>query len=161
MPPLPHAAPDVFYFAKSNFSTDTYILNTNYMTYQEARAFCGRNAANPVSYGSAAEQKEVEMAFINNGTLLPFFHRSYWMGLFTTADDYPAFRWLDKRFKGPSAGGYGSWGPSQPDARQTCAVANFTQSNRAQGTWGWNDQNCRNTFPVICRARGGWLLGLT
>ncbi len=102
---------------------------------------------------SAAEQKEVEQAFIGNGTLLPFFHRSYWMGLYTTADDFPAYKWYDTRFKGPSAGGYGNWGGSQPDIKSNCVAANFTQLNRASGAWGWNDQNCRNTFPVICRVR--------
>lgn len=126
------------------------------MSHAEARAFCGRNAANLVSYGSAAEQKEVEMAFINNGTLLPFFHKAYWMGLYTTADDYPEYKWYDRRFKGPTSGGYGSWGSAQPDNKLNCVAGNFSQSNRAQGIWGWNDQNCRNTFPFICRARSEW-----
>lgn len=56
-----HAAPGVFYFSKSNYSADSYILNTNYMTRDKAQAWCNDNAAHLVSYNSSAEQKEIEM----------------------------------------------------------------------------------------------------
>jgi pyridoxine/pyridoxamine 5'-phosphate oxidase len=52
----------VFYIAKSNYSQDSFILNTNYMTREKAQAWCNDNAAHLVSYNSSKEQAEVEGA---------------------------------------------------------------------------------------------------
>ena len=94
--------------------------------------------------------------FINNGTLFPFYHKAYWMGLYSNADEYPKYLWYDRRFKGPGSGGYGNWG-SGAQRKQYCAVGNASMTIRATGAWGWNDQNCSFTFPFICRVRSEFL----
>lgn len=46
-------------------------------------------------YRSLGLQVEVELYYADQGLLLPFFHKYYWMGLQSDRRSYPKFRWLD------------------------------------------------------------------
>jgi hypothetical protein len=58
-----------------------------------AESFCTDRGGHLVSYGSAAEQLDVEDYYVGKGLLLSLFHKSYWMGL--AADLWPFFKWAD------------------------------------------------------------------
>jgi hypothetical protein len=63
------------------------------------------------SYKSLDEQYQTEQFFIENGMLLPKFHKNYWMGLRTTEDNMPTFNWMDPLISGgPSVEDYQHWG---------------------------------------------------
>lgn len=68
-----------------------------------------------MSYGSAAEQLDVENYYVGKGLLLSLYHKSYWMGL--TADIWPFFKWADNVTPGwwPGGGLGVAWsGPCLP-----------------------------------------------
>jgi hypothetical protein len=66
------------------------------------------------SYGSLAEQKEVEDWFISRGFMLPQYQRLYWIGLRTPAykgsGSLSKFAWLDGSTPAPGATTYSRWG---------------------------------------------------
>lgn len=66
------------------------------------------------SYGSLAEQKEVEDWFVSRGFMLPQYQRLYWIGLRTPAYKGPGslskFTWLDGNTRPPSLTTYSRWG---------------------------------------------------
>jgi hypothetical protein len=43
------------------------------------------------SYSSFEEQYQTEQFFIDEGMLMPKFHKNYWMGLKTTEEDWPSY----------------------------------------------------------------------
>jgi hypothetical protein len=56
-------------------------------------------------------QYQTEQYFIEEGMLLPKFHKNYWMGLRSTTDAYPTFNWVDPLISGgPQPEGYNHWG---------------------------------------------------
>ncbi len=77
--------------AKSN---STYYLGTGELNALAAELACNALGGHLVSYGSAAEQREVEAAFVAQGGIIPGYHQLYWLGL--QASPYPQFTWLDK-----------------------------------------------------------------
>jgi hypothetical protein len=40
----------------------------------------------------SAPQYQTEQFFIDEGMLMPKFHKNYWMGLRTTNDEWPTFK---------------------------------------------------------------------
>ena len=75
-------------------SQDTYVLNTKPTAYSAAQLFCQGQGGNLVAYQAGDEQFEVEQYFINQGYLLPYYHRNYLMGM--KALPWPQFNWTDK-----------------------------------------------------------------
>ena len=49
------------------------------------------NGGHLASYSSFEEQYQTEQFFIDEGMLMPKFHKNYWMGLKTTEEDWPSF----------------------------------------------------------------------
>lgn len=57
------------------------------------------------------EQRYVEGYLAKQGLLLPHYHRHYWMGLSSSAADYPVFSWLDANAPALTGGSaYLHWG---------------------------------------------------
>jgi hypothetical protein len=73
--PLRHAAPVATPPYTSSLSGATFYLNTTASTFEAAQAACNANGGHLASYGTTAEQLEVEQWFIKQGYLLPAFHR--------------------------------------------------------------------------------------
>jgi hypothetical protein len=94
------------------------------------------------------------LQFVSNGTLLPVFHKAYWMGLYSNADEFPRYMWYDKRFKNPGSGGFSNWG-SGAQKQRFCVVGNYSTYIRSTSSLGWGDTNCSFTFPFICRVQSG------
>jgi hypothetical protein len=88
----------------SKINNSTYILNTEPMAFDGAEGFCNTYGGHLVSYGSGAEQKEVEGYFVDTlATLFPYYHIAYWMGLTSNDGLFPRFTWLD--YNTPAPGG--------------------------------------------------------
>jgi hypothetical protein len=62
--------------------------------HRGAELSCRRNGGHLAAFASAAEQADVENAFIANGWLLPAFQKGYWIGL--QAKTVGQWAWLDK-----------------------------------------------------------------
>jgi hypothetical protein len=88
----------------SKINNSTYMLNTEPMAFDGAESFCNTYGGHLVSYGSAAEQKEVEGYFVDTlATLFPYYHIAYWIGLTSNDGLFPRFTWLD--YNTPAPGG--------------------------------------------------------
>jgi hypothetical protein len=86
------AAPGVFRYSRATArgrhllqsataGSETFLLNTMpHGSQAEASQACRGLGGNLVSYRFAAEQLEVEAAFVSMGALIPSFHRSYLLG---------------------------------------------------------------------------------
>jgi hypothetical protein len=72
----------------------TYVLNTQRMDFAAAEQYCNDQGGHLASWGSSAEQTEVEQWFTAQGFLFPDCHLSYWIGLKT--DQWPNFYWTDR-----------------------------------------------------------------
>ena len=153
---------------RSDTSGTTYVLNTTLSSIKDARASCRQKGGVVASYESLFEQQEVEAYFIDVvGTLIPQFHRHYWLGL--GAVKWPEFRWFDNT-SGPSTpqapgDDYGHWGSmvsemgdvlDEPNGGmlggppEQCAVANYTQAYSS--AWGWSDVACTAAnYSTICK----------
>ena len=102
----------------------------------------------------------MEACFIDDGYLLPNFHKFYWMGLATGMNGakWPNFTWIDHS-KAIYVGLYQHWGlyttrsgssfePNNIRAPENCAGSNLTTAWLSAG--GWADQHCRERFAYIC-----------
>jgi hypothetical protein len=58
-----------------------------------AEQACQATGGHLASFASREEQLDVEQSLVSTGYLLPSFHKQYWMGLATTEDSWPTFRW--------------------------------------------------------------------
>jgi hypothetical protein len=98
--------------------------------------------------------------------LVPRFHRFYWLGLSSTTDVWPKFRWLDPYVPViESRRGYKNWGtalsddgsftiePSNP--AETCGGANWPMQRGSPPSWGWTGRDCASKHVFICRVMGG------
>jgi hypothetical protein len=139
---------------------NTYILNTTATEYWAAEAVCNVHGGHLVAYSDLAEQQQVEQCFISQGTLLPAYHKFYWMGLATGnyGAKWPNFTWIDHN-KAIYVGQYQHWGlystragasfePNNLRPPENCAGANLTTSWLAAG--GWADHHCRERYTFIC-----------
>ena len=136
--------------------------------HAKAEALCNDIGGHLASFVSQDEQTEMEFAFIASGYLLPSFHKTYWLGLTSTPDNWPAFDWIDRNVASPAANGaYSHWGTYSADGFKTpepnngmfpenCAVANFSQAHGAPPAWGWADANCGISATVMCRRLREW-----
>jgi hypothetical protein len=136
------------------------------LSFDDAENNCRKNGSHLISYSNTSMQQTVETSLIDGGLLLPSFHKSYWIGLNTTAVDWKdVWRWTDNR---PYIANktYQNWGMYQPGtlqepnnitAEEFCAAANSSQP--VGPTWGWSDTGCFDSFISICYyARGLALL---
>jgi hypothetical protein len=105
--------------------------------------------------------QEVEMWYIASGFMLPTFHKTYWLGLTTSA--WPKFGWIERNVPAPSVNTYQHWGkvqnglPEPNERAATCGVGNFTQLYGSAS--GWSDTRCDHTLISLCRVQGEWLGG--
>lgn len=86
------------YSYKSRTSAHTYLLNTTTATFTQGQDWCTRQGGSMVSYQSAFEQAEVEGYFVEQGMLLPTYHKRYWIGLAIPYKDprlWPQFQWTE------------------------------------------------------------------
>lgn len=148
---------------------NTYMINTTLSTRYVAEDTCVGHGGHLVSYLRLDEQQEVEEFFIEQGVLLPTFHKRYWLGLEIAEGDnnrlWPWFLWLDgspdpSTPSNPSSN-YAVWGrmylsdgrirdePNNLVRPEFCCVANYTQSQ--DGVWAWSDQNCDEEYIFICK----------
>jgi hypothetical protein len=58
-----------------------------------AEQACQANGGHLASFASRDEQLEVEQSLVDTGYLLPSYHKQYWMGLATTDESWPSFRY--------------------------------------------------------------------
>ena len=105
---------------------------------------------------------QVESFYINNGYLLPNFHKHYWMG--ATATLWPKFVWTDITLP-VFEKGYRHWGtmvpsgvkePYQADPPESCMVANYTEVYGKPIAWGWSDTKCSDAHYPMCRVNSEW-----
>jgi hypothetical protein len=96
------------------------------------------------------------------GYLLPAYHKFYWFGL-NTSD---GATWLQQDRTINTT--YKSWGifkhgsgnlperePNNYVDPEFCAGCNFTELITGKlPVWGWGDEQCQLTFPVMCRSIG-------
>ncbi len=85
----------------TNVSKATFELVLCNYTWEAAQKACNARAGHLAHYLSSGEQAEAEKYYVDNGYLLPAFHKGYWFGLRTTADTWPSFTWVDKTVKLP------------------------------------------------------------
>ena len=116
-------------------------------------------------------QGEVEAYFIEQGNLLPSFHKAYWLGLAAASQQTPkpaagtpygGWRWLDF-LPPPSKSTYTHWGtltlstgrgrpePNNLVPPEVCAAANASQAFDEPSAWGWADAPCGIRLPYICK----------
>jgi hypothetical protein len=85
---------------------------------------------------SAADTALPPPPFPCQGFLIPAFHGSYWLGLMSSVDAWPAFNWTDP-FMLPldDPAGYAHWDQAQPDEPQMslCAQVGPHGSRRRLG----------------------------
>ena len=137
--------------------TGSIQINLTKTTFDDAEATCRRNGSHLVTWFNATMQRAVENLYIDQGVLLPGFHKAYWIGLNTTPAAHPSkWTWMDSS---PYEGGvtYQNWGLYQPGGLQEpnnnagneyCAVANASQPK--SNAWGWSDIGCTNQYIFMC-----------
>jgi hypothetical protein len=137
------------------------VLNTNRMVQPEAEAACNTHGGHLAYYQSLFEQSEVEQQYINAGLLYPNYMPLYWMGLISSPESYPKFRWANNLLPPPNRfqGNYEHWGaypfgrePDNTTWADYCTVGNQTEAYSL--AWGWADTNCSLLAPSICRVDG-------
>lgn len=68
------------------------------MTFDDAEEHCKNNGSHLISYSNISMQLIVESNLVDVGLLLPAYHKSYWIGLNTTAGNWRnVWRWIDSR----------------------------------------------------------------
>jgi hypothetical protein len=150
----------------SNVTGNVFTLMTIQVNQARAQALCNDIGGHLASYVSLDEQSEMEYAFINSGHLVPSFHKTYWMGLATTQEAWPAFRWLDRNVPTPEQG-YSHWGvfqfdgfsspePNNWEMGEYCTMANYTERFGGPLGWGWSDVPCTRTAVLVCRRLRKW-----
>jgi hypothetical protein len=124
-----------------------------------------------VAYSNLAEQQAVESCFIQQGYMLPSFHKFYWMGLKTgiPGTRWPNFTWIDRE-NVIYMGNYQHWGVYQPGAvlepnnlfpPEYCAGSNLTMGiatyNKRvvtfDGVGGWADRRCGERHIFVCEVQ--------
>ncbi len=128
----------------------TYLLNTTMVSYSTAQSTCKNSGGHLVAWFSLDEQADVELAFVTGGSLLPTFHKMYWMGF--SALQWPDWKWVDPTAGRFSNAAYKHWGMDEPNndpALQLCGAGNYTQAYG--NAWGWADANCGTKLPFICK----------
>lgn len=152
----------------SNVTGNVFTLMTVQVNQARAQVLCNDIGGHLASYVSLDEQSEMEYAFINSGYLLPSFHKTYWMGLVTTQEAWPAFTWLDRNVPAPDQG-YSHWGmyefegfsspePNNGEMGEFCTMANHTERFGGPLGWGWSDVRCTRTAVLVCRRLRKWPL---
>jgi hypothetical protein len=148
-------------------ASSKYILSTISASFYDAEASCQRHGGHLVSYDNQQEQYAVEQCFLSQGTLLPNYHRFYWMGLRTglAGASWPNFTWINHE-DAIYVGNYQHWGVYQPGlllepnnqvAPEDCAGSNLTMGiikiDKTYGhdsVGGWADHNCQESHPYVC-----------
>jgi hypothetical protein len=157
-PPLAAAAYEFLY--ESAATQSSYVLNTNPMNQKDAEQFCRDNGMHLVTWESRAEQNEVEVAFQSKFQLQPPYHSAYWMGLRIKkgAWNKTGFTPLDNAYalvyKEPNGSIYTNWANTEPNnarGNEMCSVGNWTMRNGTVETWGWQDAQCQQRLPAICK----------
>jgi hypothetical protein len=112
------------------------------MTQPAAEAYCQTQGGHLAAYRSAAQQRQVEQAFVGDGYLLPFFHAAYHVGLEKAGAswNYTDFFYRSSRYQ--------PWATGRPSGAGVCAVAN-TRTLR-NGIYVFNDGDCATQRPFIC-----------
>lgn len=137
--------------------TGSVQINLTKTTFDDAEATCMRNGSHLISYANNTMQKAVEQVYVDAGVLIPTFHKSYWIGLNTTAAMWRnRWTWVDSSPYELNVT-YQNWGLYQPGGMQEpnnitgsefCAVANASQP--ARSAWGWSDTKCDNKYIFMC-----------
>jgi hypothetical protein len=103
------------------------------------------------------------------GYLLPAYHKFYWFGLNTS--DGTQWHQQDRTI----STSYRSWGifkhgsgnlperePNNYIDPEYCAGCNYTELITGKlPVWGWSDEQCQLTYPVMCRSIGECAHGIT
>ncbi|KAM4692595.1 C-type mannose receptor 2 [Rhinophrynus dorsalis] len=128
-----------------NFGINCYRLNTEKMTWQEARKTCVRGEGNLVSIHTL-----LELEFVTKEIKQGKYVEELWIGL-NDIKRQMNFEWSDG-----SSVTFTSWHPFEPN--------NFRDSMEDCVTiWGsegkWNDSPCNQTLPSICKKPGQVIQG--
>lgn len=78
----------------ANSTGNSFTLRAPAVNQSTAEAACQAVGGHLASFASADEQLDVETALAATGYLLPAFHKSYWLGLSSSDDAWPQFRYL-------------------------------------------------------------------
>ena len=147
---------EIFYYSPN--TNYTYILNTSFVTRNDAEERCRCDGGHLATFDSSAEQQEVEQYFISNYWLNIPYEREYWIGLSLIKGSSPRkYNWTD-RGDDLQAQAYQNWGLGEPNnqaGNEDCGVANYSMRTGKQ-TGGWQDIACTRKFPFICRIKRGW-----
>ncbi len=144
----------------------TFIYNNLPMDQSSGQLFCNQKGGHLATYNSSFEQREVEQYFIQEGLLLPNFHKYYWLGYTSDGSNWPLFRPYDGSvlpLTDPKA--YNHFGlmrftnasiaarpePNNFNGGEFCTVGNMSQTY--VGAWGWSDTGCGGQNVVICMAQ--------
>jgi hypothetical protein len=57
-----------------------YYMNTTPMDFDTAERMCNINGGHLATYGTDAEQREVEQHFLSANFFIPSCHQAYWIG---------------------------------------------------------------------------------
>jgi hypothetical protein len=102
----------------------------------------------------------VEVAFQSKFQLQPPYHGAYWMGLRIKkgAWNKTGFTPLDNAYatvyREPNASIYTAWATGEPNnarSNELCSVGNWTMRNGSVEAWGWQDAQCQQRLPAICK----------
>jgi hypothetical protein len=156
-----NAALTSFNYTSPNTGT-TFVFNNTPVSSSAAQQQCQAYGGNLVSYMSLEEQQEVEALFIERGDLLPSYHESYWLGLYTPTLKPAQFNWADQlsgtlnwthwgtyKWEGETAAE-----PNNLFGQESCGAANASQA--FQDAFGWMDINCNVRMPFMCRVVSEW-----
>jgi hypothetical protein len=156
---LPPTALTSFNYTSPNTGV-TFVFNNTPVSSTAAQQQCQMYGGNLVSYMSLEEQQEVEAVFIERGDLVPSFHESYWLGLYSASVKPAQFNWADQL---SGTLNWTHWGvykwegetaqePNNLFGQENCGAANATQVY--QDAFGWMDLNCNIRMPFMCRLIG-------
>lgn len=138
------------------------MFNNTPVSSTAAQQQCQLYGGNLVSYMSLEEQQEVEGVFIERGDLVPSYHESYWLGLYSASVRPAQFNWADQL---SGTLNWTHWGvykwegetaqePNNLFGQENCGAANATQTH--QDAFGWMDLNCNIRMPFMCRLISEW-----
>jgi hypothetical protein len=159
MPPTA-AAYTSFNYTSPNTGV-TFVFNNTPVSSTAAQQQCQIYGGNLATFMSLEEQQEIEAAFVARGDLVPEFHQSYWLGLYTAELKPPQFMWNDQ-LSGKL--NWTHWGmyrtpdgnisePNNMFGQENCGAANASQTY--SDAWGWMDINCNIRMPFMCRLNSG------
>ena len=68
----------------------------------------------------------------------------------TSSATWPSFSWSDITVPKPRPATFINWGTGEPGSGDGCGGGNYSLV-QADGSWGWADANCNNTYIYMCR----------